>query len=137
MVYVNDVILGGKSLSESAAIKTTLLKAFKIKDLGMLNYFLGLEVAHSKLGISLCQHKYCLDLFTDSDLLGAKLATTPSDPSIKLCHGDVTPFYDIPSYRRLIGILIYLNTIKPCITYITQQPLLRKDPFTNVEKEIS
>ena len=121
LVYVDDIILAGNSLSEFQFIKNVLHQAFKIKDLGTLKYYLGLEVAHSHRGISLCQRKYCLDLLNDSGLLGSKPVSTPSDPSIKL-HNDTSPlFSDISAYRRLISRLIYLNTTRPDITFITQQ----------------
>jgi hypothetical protein len=84
LVYVDDIILTGNSLSEFVHIKTVLHSAFKIKDLGVLKYFLGLEVAHSTTGISLCQRKYCLDLLNDSGLSGCKSVSTPADPSMKL-----------------------------------------------------
>jgi hypothetical protein len=121
LVYVDDILLAGNSLSEFAHIKQVLHTAFKIKDLGILKYFLGLEVAHSKSGVSLCQRKYCLDLLHDYGLSGCKPASTPSDPSIKLYNDSSPPFEDIPAYRRIVGRLLYLNTTRPDITFITQQ----------------
>lgn len=53
-------------------------------------------------------------------MLGSKLVSTPSDPSNKLCN-DISDPCVLPSYRRLIDKLIYLNTIRLDITYITQQ----------------
>lgn len=97
-------------------IKSILDTSFKIKDLGQLKYFLGIEVAHSKLGISLCQRKYCLDLLHDSGHMGSKPISTPSDPSTKLHHDTSTPYDDIPAYRRLVGRLLYLNNTRPDIT---------------------
>lgn len=47
------MLLARDSLHEFQLIKTALDTSFKIKDLGTLKYFLGLEVAHSTLGISL------------------------------------------------------------------------------------
>jgi len=120
-VYVDDVVLAGNSLTEFTTIKSILHDKFKIKDLGLLKYFLGLEVAHSSKGISLCQRKYCLDLIDDLDLLGAKPVSTPSDPTVKLHHDSSAPYLDIPSYRRLMGRLLHLNTTRPDITFITQQ----------------
>jgi len=53
LVHVDDIILAGTSLVEFQRIKNILDNQFKIKDLGILKYFLGLEVAHSKERISI------------------------------------------------------------------------------------
>jgi hypothetical protein len=121
LVYVDDVILAGNSMTEFSYIKELLHSSFKIKDLGKLKYFLGLEVAHSSKGISLCQRKYFLDLLNDTGFLGAKPPSTPSVASVKLYDDPSAPFEDISAYRRLVGRLIYLNTTRPDITFITQQ----------------
>jgi hypothetical protein len=121
LVYVDDVIIAGNSMSEIQDIKDALHNTFKIKDLGLLKYFLGIEVAHSKQGISLCQRKYCLDLLDDSGMMCSKPASTPSDPSNKLHQDTSEPYPDIPSYRRLVGRLLYLNATRPDITFSTQQ----------------
>jgi hypothetical protein len=121
LVYVDDIILAGNSLEEFDKIKTIMDSEFKIKDLGMLRYFLGIEVAHSKSGISICQRKYCLDLLKDTGLLGSKPAPTPLDSSIKLHRDNSAAYEDIAGYRRLVGKLLYLTTTRPDIAFVTQQ----------------
>ncbi|GAU50785.1 hypothetical protein TSUD_192210 [Trifolium subterraneum] len=121
LVYVDDIILAGNSISEFDRIKAVLDAAFKIKNLGQLKYFLGLEVAHSKSGITISQRKYCLDMLKDSGLLGSKPAMTPMDTSIKLHSNAGIPYDDVSSYRRMVGKLLYLNTTRPDIAFATQQ----------------
>ncbi|KAK2399633.1 putative mitochondrial protein [Trifolium repens] len=121
LIYVDDIILSGTCLEEIQRIKSILDSSFKIKDLGTVKYFLGLEVAHSKEGISISQRKYCLDLLNDSGLLGSKPASTPLDPSVKLHNDDGKIFEDISLYRRLVGKLLYLTNTRPDIAYATQQ----------------
>jgi hypothetical protein len=121
LVYVDDVILAGTSIAEFDRIKKILDAQFKIKDLGALKYFLGLEVAQSREGIHISQRKYCLDLLKDSGLLGSKPAAMPLDPAVKLHNDEGKLFDDISQYRRIIGKLLYLTNTRPDIAYATQQ----------------
>jgi len=50
-VYVDDVILTGTDTTEIAQLKVYLDNTFKIKDLGRLHYFLGLEILDTTEGV--------------------------------------------------------------------------------------
>ena len=58
-----------------AAIKKFLHSKFRLKDLGDLKNFIGIEVSSSKNGIFISQHNYALEIIKDAGLLGA----TPID----------------------------------------------------------
>ncbi|XP_075099517.1 uncharacterized protein LOC142176283 [Nicotiana tabacum] len=64
--------------------KNTLQQAFKIKNLGELKFFLGIEFARSRHGILINQRKYALQLISDSGLGGAKRTWTPFESNQKL-----------------------------------------------------
>ena len=49
VVYVYDIILGGKSETKINAVKVELGQRFKMKDLGPLHHFLGIKVIQDQL----------------------------------------------------------------------------------------
>ena len=111
------MILSGNDLNEITSVKRKLDNLFKIKDLGPLKFFLGLEIARSSKGISLYQCKYNLELLEFARLLACKPAATPMVHSQKLVKDDGHPFDDVATYRRLIGQLLYLTNSRPDICY--------------------
>ena len=103
LVYVDDVILAENNLQEIEETKQFLSQRFKLKDLGQLKYFLGVEVARSKNGITLCQRKYALDILEDVGFLGAKPSHFPVEQNISLTQKEGTLLVNVSSYRRLVG----------------------------------
>ena len=57
--------------------KPYLSESFHMKDLGVLKFFLGFEVARTLDGIFFCQRKYALDILLEVDVLGYKPASVP------------------------------------------------------------
>ncbi|CAE5963143.1 unnamed protein product [Arabidopsis arenosa] len=117
LVYVDDIVIASNNDDAVSQLKATLAAAFKLKDLGQVKYFLGLEIARNKDGISLCQRKYTLDLLESVGFLGCKPVATPMDYTVHLHaeSGDILP--DATVYRALIGKLLYLTITRADITY--------------------
>lgn len=117
LVYVDDIILAGPDLPLIHKVQAWLEENFKLKIIGDLKYFLGLEIAKSTKGIHLCQRKYAVQLLQDIGYISAKPLPIPMDPNIHLndVDGDLLP--DASMYRRLIGRLMYLTISRPDITF--------------------
>lgn len=82
LIYVDDIIIASNNDLAVHRVKCLLNAQFKMKDLGPLRYFLGLEVARSAAGISICQQKYALKLLSETDYLGYKPFSIPMDPNL-------------------------------------------------------
>ena len=66
LVYVDDLIISGNDKEGIQDTKTFLKSVFDIKDLGILKYFLGIEICRSPEGLFLSQRKYTLDLLNET-----------------------------------------------------------------------
>ena len=108
------------SLSDSKGIlslKSFLHSQFHTKELGMLRYFLGIEVMRSKHGIFLSQRKYVLDLLSKIGKLGVKPCSYPMAPGVHLTRESKT-FEDPERYRILVGKLNYLTVTRLDIAHL-------------------
>ena len=117
LLYVDDIILAGPDLPRIHAVKSHLSSLFKLKDLGDLKYFLGLEITRSSEGIVISQRQYALQLLDDFGFLSAKPAHTPMNSRLSLNHTDETLLDDPTHYRRLVGKLLYLTITRIDITF--------------------
>ena len=59
---MNDIVITMSDSKSILSLKSFFHSQFHIKDLGMLKYFLGVEVMRSKQRILLSQRKYVLDM---------------------------------------------------------------------------
>lgn len=97
-------------------MKQYLAKELEIKELGKLNCFLRIEIAHSTQESSY-HSKYINDLQKNTGKLACKLANTPIDPYHKLELAEEDIEVDKGMYQRLLGRLIYLLHTRLVIAY--------------------
>ena len=116
LVYVDDIVITESDFTGISSLKSFLYGQFHTKDLGMLRYFLGVEVMRSKHGIFLSKRKYVLDLLFETGKLGAKPCISPMALGLHLTR-DGELFEDPKRYRRLVGKLNYLTVTRPNIAH--------------------
>ncbi|GJV09779.1 ribonuclease H-like domain-containing protein [Tanacetum coccineum] len=120
LVYVDDIIITGNSVSEIEKFKVFLKSKFMIKDLGKLKYFLGIEVVDTDKGICLNKRKYVLDLLSEYGMLACKPAKTPLMSKLVISNKASDKDHlleNITDYQKLIGKLIYLINTRSNISY--------------------
>lgn len=92
LVYIDDLLVLGNCSQLILQTRSDLQLKVKMKDLGELKFFWGIEFARSKEGIVMNQMKYALELITEMGLGGAKPAGSPLEPNQKLTSADYDAF---------------------------------------------
>ncbi|CAA3023562.1 Hypothetical predicted protein [Olea europaea subsp. europaea] len=117
LVYADNIVIFGPNIQVISELKEFLHSQFKLKDLGCLKFFLGIEIARGSTGITISQRNYTLQLIEDAGYLNCKPANSPMDSKINLSAHDGDLLSDASHYRKLIGRLIYLTLTRPDITF--------------------
>ena len=120
-VYVDDIILAGKSDKRIKEVKRALDAKFDIKDMGKLHYFLGIKfLQDEKTGnVWIGQPAYVESIQKKFGMENSKPVSTPIDPSTKLTKTtDDEQSVDQQLYQSAIGSLLYLSGgTRPDITF--------------------
>ena len=103
LLYVDDLFVIGMD-GLIANTKRKLVVEFEMKVLGMMHYFLGMEVWQSVGGIFLGQGKYAVEILKRFGLI---LLNDASSESV-----------DATMYRQMIGSLMYLMNTRLNICFV-------------------
>lgn len=75
LVYVDDNLVASNNATLCASFRICLDRCFRLKDLGLLKYFLGIKFTRSLEGLFIFLQKYTLHIIHETGLLDA--VTTP------------------------------------------------------------
>jgi hypothetical protein len=125
LLYVDDLFLTGEE-KLIAECKQRLSVEFEMKYLGLMHYFLGLEVWQSPERIFLNQGKYMVEILKRFDMLECKSMNTPMESKLKLLVDTSSDLIDATLYRQIIGSPMYLmnNRLDICFAVNTLSQFL-------------
>jgi hypothetical protein len=135
LIYVDDIIITASKPESIDDLLLSLTHDFAVKDLGNLNFFLGIEVLSNPHGIILSQHWYIIDLLHRTKMSEAKPITTPmaSTTSLSAFEGELFP--DVTLYRSTVEALQYLALTRPDIAFTATSYLSScKSPYFLIGK---
>ena len=118
-VYVDDIVVTGNNADEIMVLKGFLDAKFRIKDLGVLCYFLGMEIVQVPNGLVLIQKKFALDLLREfqCDNLPSTVCLLGPLSRTSAIEG---PLVDATNYRKLVGKFNYRTNTRPDVAFAVQ-----------------
>ena len=108
-LYVDDFLIAGDNADDIATIKGQLAEKFDMKDLGIAEKFLGMEIEYGEDGsVKLHQEQYLCDLLKRHGMQDCNPTSTPLDTSVKLTKAiDSDPLADSKEYASMVGGLMF------------------------------
>jgi hypothetical protein len=118
-LYVDDLLVTGSNLQQIERFKQDMMQAFEMSDLGLMSFFLGMEIKQSRGVIFIGQEKYTKEILKKFQMENCKPTATPMNQKDKFSKEDGTARVNEEKYRSLIGCLLYLTATRPDILYAT------------------
>ncbi|KAG9439538.1 hypothetical protein H6P81_019703 [Aristolochia fimbriata] len=101
LLYVDDKMITGDDIQGISDLKRYLRSCFEMKDLGQLQYFLGLEILP----------------FGDGYVFLSKVCDSPMELNAKFRPADGELLSDATLYKQLVEGFLYLTISRPNISY--------------------
>jgi len=110
IIFVDDLLICGKNERKLIGIKDKLSNKFKMKDLGEVKTYLGINIKHdrNKNEITLDQRDYIESLARKYGIIDSNCYHTPMEQNLKLEPAQ-SEKNDV-KFRNLIGALLYIST---------------------------
>ncbi|KAJ8624212.1 hypothetical protein MRB53_032742 [Persea americana] len=96
----------GNDKSMFDVFKQSMMTEFDMTDLGLMRYFLGIEVVQGAAGNFLYQKKYMLEILDKFEMKGCNSVGTPSSQDLMLTQKCSGKKVDATLYKQIVGSLM-------------------------------
>ena len=120
IIWVDDLIISASNEILLQSVKNSLSAKFKMKDLGVLSWFLGTEFHCSEGLIKMSQKQYIEKVLTKFGMTECKPKVTPmASGQEKVAETESPELTDPTLYRAIVGSLIYVMAgTRPDLCYM-------------------
>ncbi|KAL0549913.1 hypothetical protein IC582_014408 [Cucumis melo] len=116
-LYVDDLIFTGNCASMFEDLKKAMTQEFEMTDIGLMSYYLGIEVKQSEEGIFISQERYTREILEKFNMMSSKSVATPIETRTKLSKHEEGDDVDPSYFKSLVGSLRYLTYTRPDILF--------------------
>ncbi|GKV40705.1 hypothetical protein SLEP1_g48314 [Rubroshorea leprosula] len=116
-LYVDDLIFTGNNPRMFEEFKRAMSNEFEMTDIGLMSYYLGIEVKQMEEGIFISQENYAREVLKRFNMSNCKPVNTPVAGGMKLSKFEEGGSVDATLFRTLVGSLRYLTCTRPDILF--------------------
>lgn len=117
VVYVDDLLVTGSSLKAILEFKREMAAKFEMSDLGLLTYYLGIEVMQYEGGIILKQDRYARKILEETGMSSCNPTHVPLELNASFSKAPNEEKISEKDYRCSIGCLRYLLHTRPDLSF--------------------
>ena len=121
IIWVDDLIIAANNESVLGNVKGMLTERFKMKDMGKLRHFLGIDFEQANGVVKMSQERYVRKILDRFEMQDCKSRETPCEPKLEYTE-DAEKMQEPRKYREAVGSLIYLSTCtRPDISFVVSK----------------
>lgn len=121
VIWVDDLIIAASDENAMKVTKYMLTARFKMKDLGKLRNFLGIDFNQSDDCVTMSQAKYVEKILERFNMQDCKPRSTPCEHKLNYTD-DSALMSDVSRYREAVGCLIYLTVCtRPDLSFVVSK----------------
>ena len=121
IIWVDDLIIAANNESVMKNVKRMLTERFKMKDMGKMQHFLGIDFEQTDGVVKMSQERFVNKVLDRFGMQDCKPRETPCEPKLEYTE-NAERMQDLRKYREAVGSLIYLSTCtRPDISFVVSK----------------
>nr|GEU97809.1 retrovirus-related Pol polyprotein from transposon TNT 1-94 [Tanacetum cinerariifolium] len=116
--FSKNMVLERNSQSMIDELKKSMTREFEMTDIGLMSYYLGIEVKQRDEGIFICQERYAKEILKRFGMDKCNPVGTPIEHKVKPSKHDRGKAVDSTLFKSLVGSLRYLTCTRPDILFV-------------------